>query len=59
MSFSSIFYSSLTDESFVDKTRVWHKYKISILVSMMSLFALKLIKRANKHRETSAEQYVT
>ena len=29
--------SLVTDESFVDKTRVWRKYKVSILVSMMSL----------------------
>ena len=31
-------FSSVIDESFVDETRVWRKYKISILVSMMSLF---------------------
>ena len=38
----TFFYSSVTDESFVDETRIWRKYKISILVSMMSLFATTL-----------------
>ena len=33
-----IFDSSVTDESFVDETRVWRKYKILILVSMVSLY---------------------
>ena len=32
--------SSFTDEFFVDETRVWRKYKIPILVSMMSLSTL-------------------
>ena len=35
---SLTFYSSVTDESFVDETRVMHKYKIAILISIMSLF---------------------
>ena len=29
---------SVTDESLVDGTGIWQKYKISILVYMMSLF---------------------
>ena len=33
----NFFDSSVTDETFVDETRVWREYKISILVSMMSL----------------------
>ena len=40
LAFFTFFYSSVTDESFVDETRVWRKYKISILVSMMSLFTM-------------------
>ena len=35
---TSVVRSIVTDESFVDETRVWRKYKISILVSVMSLF---------------------
>ena len=35
----TFFVSSVTDRYFVDETRVWRKYKFSILVSMMSLFA--------------------
>ena len=37
LAFLTFLDSSVTDESFVDETRVWRKYKISILVSMMSL----------------------
>ena len=29
---------SITDESFVEESRVWRKYKNLILISMMSLF---------------------
>ena len=39
LAFLTIFDSSVTNESFVDETRVWRKYEVSILVSMiMSLF---------------------
>ena len=34
----TFFDCSVTDESFVDETRIGRIYKISILVSMMSLF---------------------
>ena len=37
LTFLTFFYSRATDGSFVDKTHVWRKYKISILVSIMSL----------------------
>ena len=36
--FKLFFHSSVTDASFVDEMRVWCKYKILILVPMMSLF---------------------
>ena len=39
----TFFYSSVTSESYVDKTRVWRKYKISIVVSMMSLLTCGVI----------------
>ena len=35
--FNIFSYSSVTDELFVDETRVCRKYEISILISMMSL----------------------
>lgn len=38
LTFELFFYSNVTDEYFADKTRVWYKYKISILVSVTSLF---------------------
>ena len=37
--FKHFFYSSVTDESYVEETRVWRKYEILILIIMMSLFA--------------------
>ena len=36
--FLTFFYLSFTDESFVDEPRGMHKYEISILLLMMSLF---------------------
>ena len=36
-----LFDSSVTDGSFVDEMRVWRKYKISFLVTMMSLFSCR------------------
>ena len=41
LSFLTFFDSSVNDEYFVDETRVWSKYKISILESIMSLFYLQ------------------
>ena len=41
--FKTFFYSTVTDESFLDEMRVWRKYKILILVSMMSLFDWKIL----------------
>ena len=38
MAFQTIFKWSVTDESFVDETRVWRIYKILIPVSVMNLF---------------------
>ena len=48
LAFLTFFNSSVTDESFVDETRVWRKYEISILVSMMSLFKVILVYRSSK-----------
>ena len=38
LAFLTFFYSSVSDESFVDETGVWRKFKISILVSMISFY---------------------
>ena len=47
--FNFVLDSSVTDESFVDKTCVWRKYKILILVFMMSLFYVVFVTQAILH----------